>query len=101
VAYVVNLVVRQCANALGRPQYSSWGQIVALVLTVAGLPLVLPRFGIAGAAVISSVAYVTRLTITMTLLRKVGVTGTTPGPDDVRWLVRRLMSRLTNLRRHG
>lgn len=97
VMYAVHLVTSQCANALGKPQYSSCGQILAVALTGVGLPLVLPRFGLAGAAVVSSFAYTTRLVVTQVLLRRVGVRGTVPGRDDLQSLVRHARRSLRRL----
>jgi O-antigen/teichoic acid export membrane protein len=92
----VHLVVTQVANALGCPEHASIGQVVGVAVTVVGLFIALPEHGIAGAAVVSSVAYAVRLGITLVLLRRRGVWGTVPGPRDVRLLahdLRRLIRR--------
>jgi O-antigen/teichoic acid export membrane protein len=86
----VHLVVTQVANALGAPEHASIGQIVGVAVTVIGLVIALPEHGIAGAAVVSSVAYAVRLGVTLVLLRRRGVWGTIPGPHDVTTLVRDL-----------
>jgi O-antigen/teichoic acid export membrane protein len=89
VAWAVTLVSIQIGNALNRPQYGSVAQVIGVVITITGLILLVPRYGIAGAAIVSSVTYVTRLAIVMFQLRRDGVTGTTPRMSDVAWLVGR------------
>jgi O-antigen/teichoic acid export membrane protein len=92
----LHLVATQVANALEAPEHGSIGQVVGVVVTVVGLVVALPEHGIAGAAVVSSVAAAVRYFVTIGLLRRRGVWGTVPGPRDVRSLVvdgRRLVSR--------
>ena len=97
VAWGGQLVAAQCANALGRPGYSSTGEVAGLVVTVVGLVIFVPRYGITGAAVVSLVAYVTRLAVTLMLLRREGVKHVAPGFDDLAWLWRRSTQRLRGL----
>lgn len=99
VAWGGKLVASQCANALGQPGYSSTGEVVGVVVTVVGLVIFVPLYGIIGAAVVSLVAYVTRLAVTLVLLRRVGVRHVTPGVDDLAWLWRRSTRRLRGLSR--
>jgi O-antigen/teichoic acid export membrane protein len=89
VAWGGQLVARQCANALGRPGDASLGEMVGLGTTVVGLLVAAPLFGIIGAAVVSVGAYVARFTVTVVLLRRVGVRHIRPGADDMVWLWRR------------
>lgn len=97
VAWGGQLVAVQCANALGRPGYSSIGEMVGLPLTVVGLVIFVPLYGIIGAAVVSLAAYVTRLAVTLLLLRREGVRHVIPGRDDLAWLWRRSTQRLRGL----
>jgi O-antigen/teichoic acid export membrane protein len=80
----LHLVANQVANALDRPEHASIGQVVGVVVTVAGLLVVLPGGGIGGAAIVSSLASAARYAVTVVLLRRVGVRGTIPGWRDVR-----------------
>lgn len=97
VAWGGKLVASQCANALGRPSYSSIGEMTGVVLTVVGLVIFVPLYGIVGAAVVSLAAYVTRLAVTLFLLRREGVKHVIPGVDDVAWLWRRSTQKLKSL----
>jgi O-antigen/teichoic acid export membrane protein len=93
----LHLVATQVANALDRPQDASIGQVLGVVVTVVGLVLVLPDGGIAGAAIVSSVASAVRYVATVGLLRRIGLRGTLPAWDDVQDLsrdTRRLLARL-------
>lgn len=99
VAWGGKLVASQCANALGQPGYSSIGEVAGVVVTVVGLVIFVPLYGIIGAAVVSLVAYVIRLVVTLVLLRRVGVKHVTPGIDDLAWLWRRSTRRLRGLSR--
>ena len=97
VAWGGQLVAAQCANALGRPGYSSSGEVAGLLVTVAGLVIFVPQYGIIGAAWVSLVAYVTRLVVTLMLLRREGVKHVAPRFDDLVWLWRRSTQRLRGL----
>lgn len=94
VAWGGQLVASQCANALGRPSYSSIGEVIAVLVTVVGLVIVVPPYGITGAAFVSLAAYVIRLAVTLLLLRREGVRHLIPGFDDLAWLWRRSTQRL-------
>ena len=98
VAWGGKLVASQCANALGRPSYSSIGEIAGVCVTVVGLVIFVPLYGITGAAIVSLVAYVTRLVVTLLLLRREGVKHVVPGFDDLAWLWRRGTGRIRDLR---
>lgn len=86
VAWGGQLVAIQCANALGRPGYSSVAEAVGVLVTVVGLVVFVPTYGIVAAAVVSLVVYVTRLGFTLGLLRREGVRHVIPGLDDLSWL---------------
>lgn len=55
----VNLVLSAGLNALNKPLVPSVAQLLAAVVTVASLALLLPRYGILGAAIASCLAYAT------------------------------------------
>jgi O-antigen/teichoic acid export membrane protein len=86
----LHLVATQVANAVGAPEHASIGQVVGVVITVVGLLLVLPGYGIAGAAVVSSVAALVRYVVTIVLLRGRGVHGTVPRWSDGERALRRV-----------
>lgn len=98
VAWGGQLVASQCANALGYPSYASISEVAGLCVTVGGLALFVPEYGIVAAAIVSSAAYVTRLLVTLALLRRSGVSHFVPGPDDAVWLWRRGRRALTRRR---
>lgn len=89
VAWGGQLVATQCANALGQPSYSSIGEVTGVLLTIVGLVVFVPQYGITGAAVVSLAAYVVRLAVTLSLLRREGVKHVIPGMDDLAWVWRR------------
>lgn len=97
VAWGGQLVAAQCANALGRPSYSSVSEVIGVLVTVVGLVIFVPLYGIVGAAVVSVATYVLRLAVTLGLLRREGVKHVTPGVDDLAWLWRRSTQRLRGL----
>lgn len=97
VAWGGKLVASQCANALGRPSYASIGEVVGVAVTVIGLVIFVPPYGITGAAVVSLAAYVTRLVVTLALLRREGVRHVIPAVDDLSWLWHRATRRLRSV----
>ena len=94
VAWGGQLVASQCANALGQPSYSSISEVTGVLVTIVGLVIFVPLYGITGAAVVSLAAYVTRFAVTLLLLRREGVKHVIPGMDDLAWLWRRSTQRL-------
>jgi O-antigen/teichoic acid export membrane protein len=97
VAWGGQIVAAQCANALGQPSYASTGEVTGVAVTIVGLVVFVPLYGIIGAAAVSLAAYVTRLAVTLLLLRKEGVKHVVPGTDDLAWLWRRSTRRLRSL----
>lgn len=92
-AMAINYSVWQTANALGRPEISSITQLISLAVTVILLVLLLPSYGIRGAAVATSVAYVVRLVTSLQLVRRLGVRNVVPHLDDLKGSVRMLFGR--------
>lgn len=97
VAWGGQFVAAQCANALGQPSYSSISEVTGVLVTIVGLVIFVPLYGITGAAIVSLTAYVTRLVVTLVLLRREGVRHVIPGLDDLTWLWRRSTRRLRGL----
>lgn len=57
-------------QAAGRPGRASLAQVAGVVVTVVGLPLALPRCGIEGAALVSTIAYTFTFVVVMWILRR-------------------------------
>jgi O-antigen/teichoic acid export membrane protein len=67
------VVLSTALISVGRPIYSAWSEILALVVTVPGLLLLLPPLGGLGAALVSVVAYSTSFAmLTFIVRRKLG-----------------------------
>jgi len=74
VALAAGKVMSADLTARGMPQYSSMFAFVALVITVVLDLLLIPRFGIQGAAIASSVAYLADAALVASALQwKLGV----------------------------
>jgi O-antigen/teichoic acid export membrane protein len=67
----------------GQPGRSSISETIALAVSAVGLVILLPPFGIAGAAAVSTIAYLTRLLTLLIVLRPLGVRRVVPGREDV------------------
>jgi O-antigen/teichoic acid export membrane protein len=76
-------------QADGAPMIPSVAELIALVITVVGLLLLLPRFGGMGAAIVSLVAYSVTFLVQLVMARhRSGVplrTYVIPTRDDLRW----------------
>ncbi|CUS76703.1 Membrane protein involved in the export of O-antigen and teichoic acid [Candidatus Kryptonium thompsonii] len=59
----VNGVLGYCLHGLGRPQNVLYAELIGLVITVLGLSVLLPRFGIMGAALVSLISYTSTLLV--------------------------------------
>ena len=70
----VFLVAWSTGNAIGDPALAAKAQLAGLVVTVIGLPLLLPHLGVPGAALVSTGSYAVRLLVSLWLLRRHGVT---------------------------
>ena len=83
-------VAAACLNTAGRPGVTSAAEASALAITAVGLLVALPRFGIAGAAAVSSIAYTYRYIVQLVALRRFGVRQLLPKLDDVLQLINAL-----------
>ena len=75
-----------CLVSLGRPGSAMVAELSGLAITGVGLPLVVPRAGIVGAAALSSVAYVTTFLVYRHQLGRLGPVRVLPRPADLRLL---------------
>lgn len=73
-----------CLSAVGRPGKTTIAEVSGLVVTLLGLPFVVPTFGITGAAVLSTVTYLTTFVVYCVFLRRLGPVGWWPGRREVR-----------------
>lgn len=69
VALGLNQVLYDGARALEEPLLPSYSEGVSIVVTIAGLLLLLPRFGFLGAAIASTMAYTSSLVFMLGLAR--------------------------------
>lgn len=71
VMWASTSVLSAALQAAGLPGRASLAQIVGVVVTVVGLTYALPRYEIAGAAAVSSLAYTATLVVVLLTLRRV------------------------------
>jgi O-antigen/teichoic acid export membrane protein len=71
-------------NAVNRPGAASWSELIALAVTLPGLALLVPMYGITGAAVVSTVAYWVRFVAMLVILRRAGLGSVRPRWADAR-----------------
>lgn len=86
-AFGWGLVATSAALALGRPDVMMYSHGAGLCVTLLLLPVLLPIYGIAGAAGVSSASYVTFAATAGVLLRRGGIGEMRPGMGDLRSLV--------------
>gem|GEM_PF-2729639 len=84
-------------NVLGRPGKASLGQLGGTLITVLGLPLTLPAFGIQAAAAVTSLDFIVTFLIQATFLSRVGCQDLVPRIGDVPDLVQGVLSYLRGL----
>jgi len=70
VALGLNQVLYNGANAMGKPALPSYAEASGLIITTSGLLLFVARFGFIGAAVVSTIAYITSLVVMLALARQ-------------------------------
>lgn len=92
IPWTAELVLATGLLSAGRPGLRSVGQVVAAVMTVAGLAILVPRYGAIGAAWTSLIAYTTNYVMTQVFFqRQSGLPlhlSLIPRPSDVRYLAR-------------
>ena len=54
VAWGLTIIATQIGNGINKPQYASIAQITGVVITITGLFIMVPRYGVAGAAIVRS-----------------------------------------------
>ena len=87
VANAGTRVVGPCLTAVDRPGVTSTAEITALAITAVGLWYALPRYGIGGAAAVSSIAYAYRFGFQAVVLRRYGVKRVVPGRAEAAELI--------------
>lgn len=78
----LSLVVVQIANACGLPGVGSVSAVAALVVTIVGLIIALPTYGVVGAATVSLIAYLVRFVIAFAMVRARGLLGGASGSSS-------------------
>lgn len=86
VALCGSVVGLNCLTALGKPGRATLAELVGLAITLAGLPLVLGRFGITGAALLSTVSYSATFAVYLVFLSGYGRIRLALRREDLRWL---------------
>ena len=95
VVFCVSMVGESFLTAMGRPGRATVAEMTGFVLTCVGLPFVVPRFGIVGASVLSSVSYALVMAVTLAFLRQAGPLSLRLRRHDVTDLGRLLRRSLT------
>jgi O-antigen/teichoic acid export membrane protein len=84
----MGLTAMRVLNAVDRPGASTVAEGAGFAVTVVGLAVAVPAAGIKGAAIVSTLAYWTRIAVQLRVLRKEGLGSVRPRLADVRSLVR-------------
>jgi O-antigen/teichoic acid export membrane protein len=71
-----------CLTALGTPGRATLAEVAGLVVTVAGMPLVIFRYGIVGAAVLSTASYLVTFGLYLYYLSRHGRLDLRPRASD-------------------
>lgn len=66
------------SNSSGRPGIGSWGSVGALIVTLIGLPILLPILGVLGAAIVTLAAYSVQLATVYILCARGRLLGNVP-----------------------
>jgi O-antigen/teichoic acid export membrane protein len=89
VAVALNVACSSYFAGLGRYRVNNWATVVGLAVTVPACWLLIPRLGIAGAAMATSLSYVASTTYLLMQFRQATGAGWAqwlPGPADVAYL---------------
>jgi O-antigen/teichoic acid export membrane protein len=93
VALAISTIAGPALSLAGRPGATSVAQLVALVVTAAGLAISLPLLGVIGAAITTAVAYWIRAGMNLWSLRRAGVIDMCPRVRDFRDVTLMLIGR--------
>lgn len=99
-AFAFSGTASQALISLGRPGSVTVSELIALGVTVPGLALAVPTFGISGAAAVSSAAYLVRAVAQVVALRRSGVTSICPTRGDGAELARVVRQGVLRAGRH-
>ena len=102
VALSMSATASACLNATGWPGRSTLAELAGFVITVVGLILVVPRYGIVGAAILSTAAYSVSLGVYLRFLHRLGPMDLRPNAEDIALLraaLRRTAARVSARRR--
>lgn len=97
----ISKIISADLSGRGKPEYSTKTSGLTLVITIIGDIILIPALGISGAALASSLAYITSAIVSVIWFRK--ETGTSIGdllilkPSDLQLLQQRLSSAASNL----
>jgi O-antigen/teichoic acid export membrane protein len=83
VVFCVSMVGESFLTAVGRPGRVTLAELTGLGVTLVGLPLIVPHFGIVGAAALSSASYVVVLVLCLTFLRQTAPVSVRVRREDV------------------
>lgn len=83
VVFCLSMVGESFLTAVGLPGRVTLSELFGFVVTAVGLPVVLPRFGIVGAAALSTGSYVVVLCACLGFLRRFGTLSVRIRPGDV------------------
>lgn len=86
IALSLSATASACLNATGSPGRSTLAELAGFLTTVVGLILVIPRYGIVGAAVLSTAAYCVSLAGYLAFLRRLGPVDLWPKAEDLAFL---------------
>lgn len=103
IAMCGSVVGMTCLTALGTPGRATLAEVAGLVVTVAGMPLVIFRYGITGAAALSTGSYLVTFALYLYFLGRHGRLDLRPRVSDVvsLWSVsRELVGRVAGAKRH-
>ena len=66
----LSFVLYNAASALGRPELASYAEGTSVLITAAGLYMLVPHYGYIGAAIVSSAAYTISFTVMLVLAHR-------------------------------
>lgn len=97
IAAAISTIGGTALSLAGRPGAASIAQLVAVIVTAAGLAITLPLLGVVGAAITTAVAYWVRAGMHLWALRRYGVVNMLPRVQDVADVIGLFVDRLTSV----